>query len=78
MNMKQLLVAGYLGAILASTALTPVSAEVLRVMQGQAQEALNVPMNRAVVVEEKKVCYAKERKDGQLVDTSIVIPCKDE
>lgn len=51
MNMKRLLVAGYLGAVLASTALTPVSAEVLRVMQGQASEALNVPMNRAVVVE---------------------------
>ncbi len=51
MSMKRILVAGYLGAILASTALTPVSAEVLRVMQGQASEALNVPMNRAVVVE---------------------------
>jgi pilus assembly protein CpaC len=51
MNMKRLLAAGYLGAALASTALTPVSAEVLRVMQGQASEALNVPMNRAVVVE---------------------------
>lgn len=51
MNMKRLLIAGYLGAILASTALTPVSAEVLRVMQGQASGALNVPMNRAVVVE---------------------------
>ena len=51
MNMKRILVAGYLGAMLASTALTPVSAEVLRVMQGQASGALNVPMNRAVVVE---------------------------
>lgn len=51
MNMKRLLIAGYLGAALASTALTPVSAEVLRVLQGQASEALNVPMNRAVVVE---------------------------
>ncbi len=51
MNMKRLLTAAYLGAALASTALTPVSAEVLRVMQGQASEALNVPMNRAVVVE---------------------------
>ncbi|HEY6919411.1 MAG TPA: type II and III secretion system protein family protein [Tabrizicola sp.] len=51
MNMKRLLVAGYLGAALASTAMTPVSAEVLRVLQGQASEALNVPMNRAVVVE---------------------------
>ena len=51
MNMKKLLVASYLGALAASTALTPVQAEVLRVMQGQASEALNVPMNRAVVVE---------------------------
>jgi pilus assembly protein CpaC len=51
MNMKKLLVASYLGALVASTALTPVQAEVLRVMQGQASEALNVPMNRAVVVE---------------------------
>jgi pilus assembly protein CpaC len=51
MYMKRLLAAGYLGAALACTALTPVSAEVLRVMQGQASEALNVPMNRAVVVE---------------------------
>lgn len=51
MYMKRLLVAGYLGAVLASTALTPVSAETLRVLQGQASDALNVPMNRAVVVE---------------------------
>lgn len=51
MNMKRILVAGYVGALLASTAITPVSAEVLRVMQGQASGALNVPMNRAVVVE---------------------------
>jgi pilus assembly protein CpaC len=51
MNMKRLLVAGFFGAALASTALTPVSAEVLRVLQGQASETLNVPMNRAVVVE---------------------------
>jgi pilus assembly protein CpaC len=51
MNMKRLLIAGYLGAALASTAMTPVSAEVLRVLQGQASESLNVPMNRAVVVE---------------------------
>ncbi len=51
MNMKRLLVAGYLGAMLASTAMTPVAAQVLRVMQGQSAESLNVPMNRAVVVE---------------------------
>ena len=51
MYMKRLLTAAYLGAALASTALTPVNAEVLRVLQGQATEALNVPMNRAVVVE---------------------------
>ena len=51
MYMTRMLVAGYLGAMLASTALTPAAAEVLRVMQGQSSESLNVPMNRAVVVE---------------------------
>lgn len=51
MSMKRILVAGCLGAVLGSTAMTPISAEVLRVMQGEASEALNVPMNRAVVVE---------------------------
>ncbi|MCU0730583.1 MAG: Flp pilus assembly protein CpaB [Hyphomonas sp.] len=28
-----------------------------------------------VVVEEKEVCYAKQRKGGELVDTDIEIPC---
>lgn len=51
MNMKRLLIAGYMGALVGSTALTPVQAEVLRVMQGQASDVLAVPMNRAVVVE---------------------------
>lgn len=51
MNMKRLVIAGYLGVLAASTALTPVNAEVLRVMQGQATDVLAVPMNRAVVVE---------------------------
>lgn len=51
MNMKRLVIAGYLGVLAASTALTPVNAEVLRVMQGQASDVLAVPMNRAVVVE---------------------------
>jgi pilus assembly protein CpaB len=30
-----------------------------------------------VVVEEKEVCYAKQRKGGELVDTNIEIPCKE-
>jgi pilus assembly protein CpaC len=48
---RNLLGAGLLGIALATTALNSASAEVLRVMQGSASEALNVPMNRAVVVE---------------------------
>ncbi|MGL5010110.1 MAG: type II and III secretion system protein family protein, partial [Paracoccaceae bacterium] len=43
--------AGLLGAALLSTSLSPVLAETLRVMEGAASSALNVPMNRAVVVE---------------------------
>jgi pilus assembly protein CpaC len=49
--MKTFVVAGVLGAALVTTALTPAGAEVLKVMTGQASSALNVPMNRAVVVE---------------------------
>ena len=28
-------------------------------------------------VVEKKVCYAKQRKGGELVDTNVEIPCKE-
>jgi pilus assembly protein CpaC len=51
MSMRRLMTAGVLGFALASTSLTPVLAETLRVMQGAPSSALNVPMNRAVVVE---------------------------
>ncbi|WP_225027670.1 type II and III secretion system protein family protein [Xinfangfangia pollutisoli] len=51
MSMMKSIAAGLIGVALATTALTPAHAEVLRVMTGQASEALNVPMNRAVVVE---------------------------
>jgi pilus assembly protein CpaC len=51
MSMKKTIMAGLLGVALATTALTSADAEVLHVMTGQASQALNVPMNRAVVVE---------------------------
>ncbi|TKA94821.1 type II and III secretion system protein family protein [Cereibacter changlensis] len=43
--------AGLLGLALAGGALAPAVAQSLRVMQGSPANALNVPMNRAVVVE---------------------------
>ncbi|OYU39879.1 MAG: general secretion pathway protein [Pseudorhodobacter sp. PARRP1] len=51
MNMRNFLTAGCLGLALATSALTPLSAQTLRVMEGSASAPLNVPMNRAVVVE---------------------------
>ena len=51
MSMRKIWGASLLGLALATSALTPVAAETLRVMQGAASSALNVPMNRAVVVE---------------------------
>ena len=51
MSMKRILAAGVLGAALVTTALTPSFGETLRVMQGAPSGSLNVPMNRAVVVE---------------------------
>ncbi|MDO8985756.1 type II and III secretion system protein family protein [Cypionkella sp.] len=51
MNMRKFLTAACLGLALASMALSPLSAQTLRVMEGSASAPLNVPMNRAVVVE---------------------------
>ncbi|MFE3837098.1 type II and III secretion system protein family protein [Pseudogemmobacter sonorensis] len=51
MSMKTYLAAGALGLALAATTQTPAFAQALRVQTGQASNALNVPMNRAVVVE---------------------------
>lgn len=51
MSMRPLLAAAALGLGLAFAAAPPAPAEVLKVMTGQAIEALNVAMNRAVVVE---------------------------
>ena len=51
MELRSLWTAGLLGFALCCTALQPVSAQTLRVMTGSASEPLQVPMNRAVVVE---------------------------
>ncbi|GLS86806.1 general secretion pathway protein [Cypionkella aquatica] len=51
MNMRNFLTASCLGLALVTSALSPLSAQTLRVMEGSASAPLNVPMNRAVVVE---------------------------
>lgn len=51
MNMRQILAVGCLGFALATSALTPLAAQTLRVMSGSVSAPLQVPMNRAVVVE---------------------------
>ncbi len=51
MSMRKIWAASLLGLAMATSALSPVAAETLRVLQGAASSALNVPMNRAVVVE---------------------------
>ena len=51
MQMRQLMAAGAIGLALATSAVMPAKAEVLRVVKGTAAQALEVPMNRAVVLE---------------------------
>ncbi len=51
MKLRNFFAAGLLGFALASTALSPLAAQTLRVLQGSESAPLNVPMNRAVVVE---------------------------
>ncbi len=50
-DLSKILTVGCLGIALATSALSPVHAQNLRVMEGAASAPLNVPMNRAVVVE---------------------------
>ncbi|NUB44162.1 type II and III secretion system protein family protein [Fertoebacter nigrum] len=51
MSMRHIWAAGVLGLALGSSALVPAQAQSLRVQQGAPSQALQVPMNRAVVVE---------------------------
>ena len=51
MSMNRLFAAGMLGATLTMTAIPSAQAETLKIVNGTATSALNVPMNRAVVVE---------------------------
>jgi pilus assembly protein CpaC len=51
MSMNKVFRAGLLGFALTTTAITPAYSETLKIMNGAASSALNVPMNRAVVVE---------------------------
>ena len=51
MKLRSLWTAGALGLALATTSLTPVAAQTLTIMKGTATAPLEVPMNRAVVVE---------------------------
>jgi pilus assembly protein CpaC len=51
MQMRQLMAAGVMGFALAAATPMTASAEVLRVVKGTAAQALEVPMNRAVVLE---------------------------
>ncbi len=51
MRLRMILAAGVMGVALSSTALSPVLAQTLHVLKGSQSEPLNVPMNRAVVVE---------------------------
>jgi pilus assembly protein CpaC len=49
--MRKYWTAGLLGLALSTTAMTEVAAQTLQIMEGAPTSALNVPMNRAVVVE---------------------------
>jgi len=54
MRLRSLFTAGLLGFALCTSALQTVSAQTLRVMTGSASTPLQVPMNRAVVVESEE------------------------
>ncbi len=51
MSIKSVVAAGFVGLTLTMTAIPSAQAETLRIVTGSASSALNVPMNRAVIVE---------------------------
>jgi pilus assembly protein CpaC len=51
MNMRKFWTAGLLGLALSTTAMTQVAAQTLQIMEGASTSALDIPLNRAVVVE---------------------------
>jgi pilus assembly protein CpaC len=51
MKLRCIWTAGLLGMALATTSLTPAQSQTLTIMKGTANEPLNVPMNRAIVLE---------------------------
>lgn len=51
MNMRNYWTAGLLGLALSTTAMTDVAAQTLQIMEGASTTALDIPLNRAVVVE---------------------------
>ena len=51
MKLRSIWTAGMLGMALATTFLTPALSQTLSIMRGTANEPLNVPMNRAIVLE---------------------------
>ena len=51
MKLRKLWTAGGLGFALATTSLTPAFSQTLTIMKGTTNEPLNVPMNRAIVLE---------------------------
>ncbi len=51
MKLRKLWTAGALGVALATTYLTPAFSQTLSIMKGTSNEPLNVPMNRAIVLE---------------------------
>ncbi len=51
MKLRSLWTAGVLGFALATNSLTPVYSQTLTIMKGTSNEPLNVPMNRAIVLE---------------------------
>ena len=51
MKLRRIWTAGLLGMALATTSLTPAVSQTLTIMKGTANEPLNVPMNRAIVLE---------------------------
>ncbi|WP_372603764.1 type II and III secretion system protein family protein [Actibacterium sp.] len=72
MKIRTLLTAALIGAAVSATSVTGAAAETLRVMEGGTNSQLNVPMNRAVVIESDVVFAELSIANPSIADISTL------
>ncbi|MHC0053322.1 type II and III secretion system protein family protein [Actibacterium sp. D379-3] len=72
MSIKKLIKAAFIGAAVVTCCVSGASAETLRVMEGATSSSLNIPLNRAVVIESDVIFAELSIANPQIADISTL------